>query len=363
MTAARIRSSFPNLLRRFGGLSSTAGGGKTCLSLKLPKTLFIPNIKVFNSVIKDSFSGGNNQDIHLPEIALGVACIANLVGDQDDTSENDEDIEGIDKDPGVVVESPEGDESDVNENNLSFLEDKEDLSNHKLEIIGGDKEGSEWLVLDDVYILHKYRTTREEIFWECSGRRAFDCPFKAATDDADSEVIGNKRQKTNVNSSEIVQGKKRRGRPPKNAGIIGRRRQVAGPQLPTQEAPVPDDPGDAPAPPRHVEVHGSNVQIANISKTVPDLPIPPRTGLRPIPSALPSSKTRTTASAVPNTITAEKSLCAINISSSFVSRNALVEHIDKFNLGLRERPPVPADGNCWFWSNVDLIKNLSLLLQ
>ena len=26
-----------------------------------------------------------------------------------------------------------------------------------------------------------YRTSRNEIFWECSGRRTFDCSFKAAT--------------------------------------------------------------------------------------------------------------------------------------------------------------------------------------
>ena len=76
------------------------------------------------------------------------------------------------------------------ENNMSYLEDEEDLSSHKLEIIGGDKEGSERLVLDDVYILHKYRTTRGEVFWECSGRRAFDCPFKAATSRKDDEDEG-----------------------------------------------------------------------------------------------------------------------------------------------------------------------------
>ena len=183
---------------------------------------------------------------------------------------------------------------------------------------------------------------------------------KYATDDAESEDVRTKRKTSSVASSEVVQGKKRRGRPPKNAGIMGRRRQVVGPQLPVQEAPVPDETGDAPAPPHHVEVHGSNVHIANVSRPVPDLLIPQRIGLRPIPSALPSSRTRTTASAVPNTISAEKSLSAINISSSFTSRNALVEHIDKFNLGLRERPPVPADGNCWFWSNVDLIKKFEL---
>ena len=64
------------------------------------------------------------------------------------------------------------------------------MSSHKLEKIVGDKEGSEWLLLDDVYILHKYRTTRGEVFWECSGRRTFDCPFKAATSRKDDEDEG-----------------------------------------------------------------------------------------------------------------------------------------------------------------------------
>ena len=33
-----------------------------------------------------------------------------------------------------------------------FLEDEKDLGCHKLEVIEGDKEGSKWLVLDEVYI-------------------------------------------------------------------------------------------------------------------------------------------------------------------------------------------------------------------
>ena len=125
------------------------------MPFELPKRLFIPNIEAFNSIIKGSFPSGDNQDINLPEIALGVACKATLV-DQDDSSEIDEDNEGVDNDLEVIADSPEGDKSDVNEK-VSFLEDEEDLSSHKLEIIGGAKEGSEWLVLDDVYILHKYR--------------------------------------------------------------------------------------------------------------------------------------------------------------------------------------------------------------
>ena len=35
--------------------------------------------------------------------------MATLVGDQDDSSESDEDIEELDNDPEVITESPEGD--------------------------------------------------------------------------------------------------------------------------------------------------------------------------------------------------------------------------------------------------------------
>ena len=88
---------------------------------------YIPNIKAFNSIIKGHFSGGDNQNIKIPEIALGVACMATLVGDQDDSSENDEDIEELDNE--VITESPEGDESDVIENNVSYLEDEDEGGN------------------------------------------------------------------------------------------------------------------------------------------------------------------------------------------------------------------------------------------
>ena len=158
---------------------------------------------------------------------------------------------------------------------------------------------------------------------------------KYATDDAESDVIETqRRKKASKPSQQRDQGKKRRGRPPKNTGKSGRRPQVVCPQPLTKDAPVPENEGDDAA--LHLGVCGSNVQIANISHTVVDLRVPPRIGLQPIPSALPSSMPRTTASAVPNIITAERSLCPISISSSFTSRNALVDHISRFNLGLRE---------------------------
>ena len=84
------------------------------MPFELPKRLFIPNIEAFNSIIKGCFPGGDIQDVNLPEIALGVACKATLV-DQDDSSEIeiDEDNEGVDNDLEVIADSPEGDKSGV----------------------------------------------------------------------------------------------------------------------------------------------------------------------------------------------------------------------------------------------------------
>ena len=47
-----------------------------------------------------------------------------------------------------------------------------------LEIIDGDKFGSQWLVVGGIYICHKYAESETEVFWECSGRRNYGCPFK-----------------------------------------------------------------------------------------------------------------------------------------------------------------------------------------
>ena len=91
--------------------------------------------------------------------------------------ENNQNVDSEEDEVEVDAEPPDG-QRDVMANE-SFLMQNEDLEKHKIEIIAGDKEGSEWLVIDDIYILHKYRTSENEIFWECSGRRAFDCPFKA----------------------------------------------------------------------------------------------------------------------------------------------------------------------------------------
>ena len=62
-----------------------------------------------------------------------------------------------------------------------YLENQDDLAGHEIEIVQGDKDGSKWLFLDDIYILHKKEETVNAVFWECSGRRRFNCKFKCAT--------------------------------------------------------------------------------------------------------------------------------------------------------------------------------------
>ena len=186
MAAAKVRSCMPKLFRRLGRTSTVSEQtGLIAFNFPVgPLNRYVKNVNGSIITIKSS-SDKNNHESTFPKITLGVACMASLTGvcggDVNDCSDDEveEDIDGINNDPEIVVES--SDDGDANDNNNPFLENEDNLGNHKLEVIEGDKEGSKWLVLDEVYILHKYRTTGDEIFWECSGRRAFNCPFKAAT--------------------------------------------------------------------------------------------------------------------------------------------------------------------------------------
>ena len=73
------------------------------------------------------------------------------------------------------------DVSEESQDIYEHLEDEEKVADHVVELVAGEKAGSEWLILDDIYILHKKDKTSNEIFWECSGRRRFNCRFKCAT--------------------------------------------------------------------------------------------------------------------------------------------------------------------------------------
>ena len=73
----------------------------------------------------------------------------------------------------------------------SYLASEEELKKINVEFIEGDKPDSKWLVVDEVYICHRYQGTELETFWECGGRRKYGCPFKLGTvidDDGNLEV-------------------------------------------------------------------------------------------------------------------------------------------------------------------------------
>ena len=59
-------------------------------------------------------------------------------------------------------------------------------------------------------------------------------------------------------------------------------------------------------------------------------------------------------SAVHRVITYQDISAPISLSSISLYNNSLLSHIEKFNLGFRERSPIAGDGNCWFSSLLDL---------
>ena len=60
-----------------------------------------------------------------------------------------------------------------------YLMPKSKWSEQKLEIIPGEKKGSEWLIINDEFILNKNRTFKNgNILWECRSRRRYKCPFR-----------------------------------------------------------------------------------------------------------------------------------------------------------------------------------------
>ena len=61
--------------------------------------------------------------------------------------------------------------NDIDGRDKSYLVNEEELEKIQVSIIDGDKDDSKWLVVDEIYICHRYRGSEEETFWECSGRR------------------------------------------------------------------------------------------------------------------------------------------------------------------------------------------------
>ena len=174
---------------------------------------------------------------------------------------------------------------------------------------------------------------------------------KAVADDDDVEDnhVAPKRKANEANDDNPPKKKKtvgaaipgRRGRPAKNTGKDARTvSSIASNEVSVVE-PLEETPAAVPSP--------EASRPAN-------LPWPTLEGLQPLPSALPATSSRTTTSAVPRVIVAGQHQAPIVLSSILVFNNSLQDHIQKYNLGLRERALIPGDGNCWFASIADLAK-------
>ena len=168
---------------------------------------------------------------------------------------------------------------------------------------------------------------------------------KAVADDDDAEdaedAVAVPKRKANEANAENPPKKKqkvgaavpgRRGRPAKNTGKDAR--NVS--NIAINAASV-------------VEIEDTPAEVPPQEASRPaTLPWPTLEGLLPLPSALPATSSRTTSSAVPRVIVAGQHQAPIVLSSIHVFNNSLHAHIQKFNLGLRERALIPGDGNCWF---------------
>ena len=93
-----------------------------------------------------------------------------------------------------------------------------------------------------------------------------------------------------------------------------------------------------------------------------NLPWPSPTGIVPPPPSLPSTACRTTKSAAPPAVSGPvRRAPLVEIAPLSNSNDSLIAHIAKNNLGLKQRPAIPGDGNCWYTAIVDLTKSLCMV--
>ena len=115
----------------------------------------LPHFISSSPVLLPNESKQSHQNLALPGLAVFSAAF--LTGCDDDVSdENDNSFEASDEQEPDDMSAGDASLQPEEEEAFEYLADAEELSNMKTEIIEGDKEGSRWLVLDDVFILHKY---------------------------------------------------------------------------------------------------------------------------------------------------------------------------------------------------------------
>ena len=167
-------------------------------------------------------------------------------------------------------------------------------------------------------------------------------PKRKALHAADQEPIDDEQPPSKKRKVGAAAIKGRRGRPAKNTGKTSR--NVA---AHSHLDPVPNE---------QSSVISLSSETAALPSTTANLPWPNPRGLQSIPAALPATSSRTTSSAVPRLVSPQLYLPPVPLSSIVVFNDSLHEHIEKYNLGLRERSHIAGDGNCWFSSNADLAK-------
>ena len=82
-------------------------------------------------------------------------------------------------DANIEVEEDADENMEVEEEVDDNMEN--DLDGITLEIVDGMKEGSRWLIVNDVHICHKQKVFKGHDVWRCEDFRQYRCPFKIVT--------------------------------------------------------------------------------------------------------------------------------------------------------------------------------------
>ena len=96
-------------------------------------------------------------------------------------------LQGTVEDEDRVDEEDRADEEGRADEEDRALEEEEGVGEHfkdtELELLGGDREGTTWLVINGVHIcyMRKDRGSKKTTAWECAGRRRLGCQFKIRT--------------------------------------------------------------------------------------------------------------------------------------------------------------------------------------
>ena len=106
-----------------------------------------------------------------------------------------------------VYEPEEGSEDEEEGAEDEVDGEEQDLAGVRIELLDALKEGSKWLVVDNVHICHWYKKYENETKWRCSGYHLFKCPFQLSTiekDDGEVVLVKMSDLKSHICSQEIA---------------------------------------------------------------------------------------------------------------------------------------------------------------